>query len=570
MGCLECDLRLEDLVKKSLQLLALILVSTLSLNACEARRSSSDGATDKAADTKASGRADFVVDESGLHRLNPPTILEQRSGQEVSTTELSTDAANGHRPGTSWIFDHKSKDGFFLTASTSTPLGSGGDFLRRIELGGSKITEFDYDDTRDGKQGAYILVPDEMRSALPNKLVDAEGLFSGTICGMIPGPDKTIIALAGSPEGGVAFVINPYEKEQAFTPLQVISMPYATRPCRATYSNDNKKLYIIDVTQTGAKNGQEGIFVADIYNDKRASLASFFVFAPEHKINDHSINNFQDIDLYNGVLYLLSGNARFDAEWESVIYRVPLNKAGEPLLAKRDYTRTHNPITRVQGCGLSSTNLAALRIITSSQTPLLITSGTATVIAWDISGDELKKIDLNEKRPGIQGYSLEDNGSGGVKFAFDPNGEKIYLLPNCRSNKNKVKITPTYDMMAFNISTFITKNFAPSKPIDAGYRDVLLSLKSASYMPQFSMTFKDFAVSPKYIGVLGAAASNISGLSAGGDILIIDKAKGSPMAFQRPTDMRRAHEMRYGFKLAQGDSQFENAEQNSHAIIWIP
>ena len=84
------------------------------------------------------------------------------------------------------------------------------------------------------------------------------------------------------------------------------------------------------------------------------------------------------------------------------------------------------------------------------------------------------------------------------------------------------------------------------------------------------MTFRDFAVGTKHIAVLGSSASNISGLQAGGDIMIIDKTKKTPIAFNKSSDPRRAHEIRYGFKLAQGDPKFDQTEQNSHAVMWIP
>jgi len=553
-------------VNTTLKATVFILATLIILTGCEQTRRSSDSHHN--APPNDTPRPGFI-DDSGTRRLDPPTILEQQEGKTPSTKDRATGGAKSARPGNNWLYDTASKEGFFLVAASSAPLYKGGDMIRRIDLAG-KISEFDYDQTNDGKQGAFIYIPDEMRPAIPTHNVDAAGLFSGRICGFVPGPNKTIFALAGSVEGGVAFLLDPYEKAQAFTPLQAISLPRATRPCRAVYSDTLKKLYVVDVTQTEAKNGQEGIYVADIYGDNRTTTASFYVFGVKHKINSHSINNFQGLDLYNDTLYLLSGNARFDAEWEAVVYQVPLNTAGEPLFDSLSYTRTHNPIMRVQGCGMSSWNIGAIAAIDTADGPILLTTGTNTTIAWDMSSSELKKIDLNPNMPGIQGFNLEKNGRGGLKFNYAPKGDLIFQLPHCRSEKNKIKIAGTTDMLAFNIMSFTTKNFKPADVYDAGYRELLLSLKGAAYFPQFSMTFADFSVGTKHIAVLGASESNISGLSAGGDVIIIDRQKKTPIAFDRPKDMRRAHEIRYGFKLAQGDAQFEGAEQNSRAVIWIP
>ena len=544
-----------------------ILSTLIIFTGCEQKRRSSDSHDNATQNDTA--RPSFHIDESGATRLPPPAANIEFEGQTPLTKDRATGGAKSARPGNNWIYDTASKEGFFLVAASSNPMYKGGDMIRRIDLEG-KISEFDYDQTSDGKQGAFIYVSDDMRAAVPVHNVDASGLFSGRICGFVPGPNKTIFALAGSVEGGVAFLINPYEKAQAFTPLQAIRLPRATRPCRAVYSDTLKKLYVVDVTQTEAKNGQEGIYVADIYGDGRSMTASFYLFGVKHKINSHSINNFQGLDLYNDTLYLLSGNARFDAEWEAVVYQVPLNTAGEPLFDALTYTRTHNPIMRVQGCGMSSWNIGAIAAIDTADGPILLTTGTNNTVAWDMSSVELKKIDLDPNKPGIQGFNLEKNGRGGLKLAYAPKGDLIFQLPHCRSEKNKTKIAGTTEMLAFNLMSFATKHFKPADVYDAGFRELLLSLKGAAYFPQFAMTFADFAVGPKHIAVLGSSESNISGLSAGGDVIIIDRQKKTPIAFNRPADMRRAHEIRYGFKLAQGDSQFEDAEQNSRAVIWIP
>lgn len=555
---------------------AVTLSSVLAVSGCDgAKQLLSDMTERRSTDSDSSGDADkkdkvgFVVDDDGTTRLLPPDDLQQRKGVEISTTELATAGASGDRPGKSWIYENVKGNGSFLISSPSKPGTIGGDMIRRVELG-SSIKEHDYDEDQKGAQGAFIYVPNTMRDVVPAKYVDVDGLYKGTICAMVPGPNKTVIALGSGTEGGIAFVINPYEDATAFTSMQAIKFPYAGNPCRAIYSDDLKKLYVIDVTRTDSKGGQEGVFVADIYNDDRGSIASFYAFETKNRINSHSLNNFMGIELYQDALFLLSGNGRFDSEWDTVIYRVPLNKAGEPLFDNLKYTRTYNPIVRAYGCNISSWNIGSLAIVEHKNTPLLFTTGTTSTIAWDISDGNFVKYDLDAKRPGVQSYNLEDNGQGGLKLTYDPSGKTLFQLPHCRSNQNKVKIGNGDDMLAFNISSFSTDDLKLQDPIDVGYRSLLTSLKNASYRPIINMSLRDFAVGPKHIGVLGLSASNLSGLGAAGDIIIVDRQKKTNISFNKPTDMRRAHELKYGFKLAKGDPKFENVELNSHAMMWIP
>ena len=276
------------------------------------------------------------------------------------------------------------------------------------------------------------------------------------------------------------------------------------------------------------------------------------------------------IELYKDALYLLSGNGRFDSEWDTVIYRVPLNTAGEPLFENLKYTRTYNPIVRTYGCNISSWNIGAIAVVEHDDKPVLLTTGTTSLIAWDISDGDFKKLDLNSKKPGVQALNLEDNGQGGLKLSYDPAGKTIFQLPHCRSNQNKVKIGNGDDMLAFNISSLSIDGLKAQDPIDIGYRELLTSLKNAAYRPIINMTLRDFAVGPKHIGVLGLSASNQSGLGAGGDVIIVDRSKKTNIAFNKASDMRRAHELKYGFKLAKGDPKFDGVELNSHAMMWIP
>ena len=177
---------------------------------------------------------------------------------------------------------------------------------------------------------------------------------------------------------------------------------------------------------------------------------------------------------------------------------------------------------------------------------------------------------MNPKKPGTQSIDFSSYGQGGPRFAIDPIGDHVFQLPHCRSNSTKVKIANDVDLFAVSIMALDTKSLTTGAPIDIGYLSLLKSLKDARYRPQFNMTARDFAVGPHHIAVIGAAASNNSGLGAGSDISIIDRSKNTNIAFNKPKDMRLAHEINYGFKLAQGDAKFDKYEQNSHAIIWIP
>ncbi|MBQ1927237.1 MAG: hypothetical protein II767_05965 [Proteobacteria bacterium] len=546
------------------------LAAVLILGGCDLKRrsgsgdggSGSDGGHGKAAEN-------FVVDDSGTARLLPPDDLQQRQGKEVTDTTQGGSNAQGSLPGSSWIYDDKN-NGFFLVAAASKPGTNGGDMIRRVDLG-SNIKEFDFDKELAGAQGAYIYVPDEMRNAVPSKYIDADGLYSGIICGFVPGPNKTVIALSAGAEGGVGFVLNPYEEASAFTPLQAIKFPYGSNACRGVYSDALKKLYVIDVARVESQAGQTGVFVADIYNDNRGMIASYYAFDLKNRINSHSIPNFQDLEIYNDALFLLSGNGRFDAEWDTVVYYVPLNGAGEPIFANYKYTRTNNPIVRADGCAISSWNLASLAITNYKGKPVLLTTGTTSIMAWEINSDgELKKIDMNPNRPGIQGLSTVNNGQGGLKMAYSPDGKTIYSLPHCRSGENKIKLAldgrPEF---VFSATAINAETLEQKDPIDIDYRDFLKNLKGVSYLPQFSMTTRDFAVGKNHMVVLGSSASNLSGLNAGADISIIDLKKKTNITFNKP-DSRTAHEKNYGFKLAQGDPKFERVEQNSHAAIWVP
>lgn len=551
------------------QCLVALMGAAMTISGCDIakslveRRSSEDGgaiATDKNSN-KTNENPGFTIDDDGVARLPPPSDLQLRQGAPVSTTELSTAGAKSPRPGNNWIFDKKSKNGgAFLISAPSAPNIKEADIIRRIDL--DRLAEHDYDTDAKGIQGSYIYVPDEMRASVPSKYVNGEGILQANICAIIPGPENTVIAMVSGTSGGVAFVLNPYEDAQAFTPIQAIKLPYASTPCRAVYSNVTKKIYAVDVVATEKQNGQQGIYVADVYPDKPATTATYYAPAQSQRINSHSRLDFQAVELYNDVLYLLSGNGRFDAEYDVILYRVPLNKAGEPLFENMQATRTNNPIHRADHCPLSPYNLSALKALDVGAKPTLLTTGTDNTVAWDISSDIPKKIDMNPKKPGIQNIPTVENGQGGNRLAFSPDGRELLLLPRCRSN-NKVKVTSDYIILGMYMTSFATDSLKQNDPIDMAYQDLHKALKNAKYHAQTDVDSRDFAISPKYIGVTGS-------FDAGGDIMIIDRKKRSNLWFAKPANMKTAHTQRYGFLLGKDDPKFKNASQDAQAIIWIP
>ena len=502
----------------------------------------------------------LVVDDTGTWRLPPPNDLQQREGAQVSTTDRATVGAKSPRPGNNWIYDTKSKSGGFFLVSTPSAPNANTSLLRRIDL--KKIEEHDYDPDTKGKQGAFVFIPDAMKAAVPSKYINGEGLLSAPICAMVPGPDKTVIAMISGTSGGVALTLNPYEDAQAFTPLQATRIPFGSNPCRAVYSTDLKKLYIVDVVPTEKQNGQQGIFVADIYNDGRATTATYYAPKQTQRLNSHSRLDFQAIELYNDALYLLSGNGRFDAENDVVLYKVPLNKAGEPLFDDMIGERTHNPIHRADHCPMSPTNLSAVKALDIDGKPRLLTSGTDYTVMWDIASDMPTKIDANPQKPGTQNIDTVQNGQGGNKFEFAPDGKDLFLLPRCRSH-NKVQVTSDYVILGMNLTAFSTKDLSQKDPVDMAYQGLHKSLKNAKYHAQTDVDSRDFAVSPKYIGVTGS-------FNAGGDLMIIDRAKKTNLWFHKATDMKTAHAQRYGFIFGQDDPKFKNVQQNAQAIIWVP
>lgn len=546
-------------------------VGTMALSGCDLSRRSSDSGKNKeessvqAGDERANASAGLNA-AGDLEEMKP-----MKYGKTVEDLEASESGLGGVQAGKTWISKTKPRnEGSFLVASTGVKNTTGGDMIRRIDLG-KNIKEFDYDDEKAGTQGAYIYVPEEMVKAVPKKLIDADGLFTGTICAMIPGPDKTVIALAEGSEAGVGFVINPYEEAAAFTPLQAFKIPNGGSPCRAAYVPDNQKLYIVDVSSTEGARGREGIFTVDIALDGRASTATFYQYALKNSINPHSSAGFQGVQVYKDKIYLLSATARFDAEWDVVVYIVPMNAQGEPLFDQREFQQTNNPIMRADGCALSASNVAAMQIVEQKDRAVLLTTGTAATIAWEILEDgKLKKIDMNPKKPGIQGINLADYSQGGVQLEYSPDGKTIYQIPHCRSNSKKVKVDSTTESFKFDMVSYAASDLSIKEPVDVGYRQFLVSLKNVKYRPIFSFNIRDGAIGTRYAAMIGTSGSAQSGLGAGGDLIIVDLNKKTNVVFGKVSDKRTAHEESYGFKLAQGDPDFEHLGQRSTAITWIP
>ena len=55
---------------------------------------------------------------------------------------------------------------------------------------------------------------------------------------------------------------------------------------------------------------------------------------------------------------------------------------------------------RTAGSMLHHFNIADLKAFESNGKGVLLTSGTRSTVAWELGGDELKKIDMNPKKPG--------------------------------------------------------------------------------------------------------------------------------------------------------------------------
>ena len=519
--------------------------------------------------------------------LNPPSMVLQREGAIPNSTERAEGGGFGALPGHSWVFDDDSAGGSFLIAAASTPNTVGGDVLRRVDLAG-EAHEHDFNAHLEGVQGLHIMVPPNMRQAIDGEGnvvkwgglkstqdFGGDGIFTGTICGLIPGPDRRVIALATYG----AFVLDPYVEEQSVVPDTVIIFPYSNRACDGEYSKEWGKLFAIDVTKTQGSAGQKGVYVVDIPGDKGfTAIASLYLTTavPDYGFNTHSKNAFQDLILFDDVLYLISGNARFESEWDTGVHRVPLNKDGEPLFSQATLARAENPIERAQGCTINPDNTAGA-VVFGEEIPILLTGGTQAVVAWDISQDPPQRIDLDQTRPGIQGLDLVPYGQGAPAMRLSPDGSQAFIMPHCRSRSAKAEIGGSYaNVHELRVAAFDLKDGTPTLipgGLDAGFVDFMRKLAKTlkpSYLPKFKMSFRDLAVGPKYLGIIGAGSAGASGLGPGSDLVIIDVEKKGPIAFAKPTDPRKAHELDYGLDLGKDDPDYGGLEQSSQAIIWIP
>ncbi len=507
-----------------------------------------------------------------LPRLAMPSELEQREGKAVESEALATLGSSGAGPGNNWAFDSSSSGGFFLVAASSRVNTAGGDVLRRVDLRGAP-QEYDFNPHVEGAQGMHVLVPSAMRGQWHDADFSGDGLFVGRICGLVPGPAKRVFALAGRG----AFLLDPYTREEAVTPEAVIVFPFGTNICRGVYSESWQKLFAIDVGRTGASGGQRGVYVADLPAERGKNvLSSLYLVAKDYGFNSHSKNTFQSVNLFGDALYLIEGNARFNANWDTGVHKVPLNVLGEPLFSQAVLVRAENPIDRAQGCPLSADNLAGSLVVPGTP-PTLLTGGTRAVVAWDLSQTVPVRVDMDPRRPGVQGVDMDPFGQGAARIMYAPSGEAVYVMPHCRSGGVKVDLGGGYGPQhALRLAELTLAGGTPALAgdgLDAGFvtflQELIANVKP-SYLPTFRMTYRDMAVGVRHVGLIGSGVSGASGLGPGSDMVIIDFARRSPLAFAEPSDPRRAHELTYGFRFAAGDSDFGGKEQSSHAIMWIP
>ncbi|PIV98165.1 MAG: hypothetical protein COW42_16245 [Deltaproteobacteria bacterium CG17_big_fil_post_rev_8_21_14_2_50_63_7] len=513
------------------------------------------------------GASDPVGDIDSTSNNGGGTIssIGVREGSTVSSDKL----ADGG--GMTKHFKQGSGNGFFLLAGSSMPNSSGGDVLRRVDLDGTP-TEHDYNSQVEGNQGMHILVSASGRGDWKTKDFGSDGLFQSSVCGLIPGPGNKVIALAARG----AFVIDPTVDDQSVTPDAVIVFPGGFNVCTGVYSEKWNRLYATDVVRVEGQGGQKGIYVAEIPEGTgKAVNSDLFKVDANYGFNQHSKNLFSAVELYNDVLYLVESGARFDANYDTGVHRVPLNDAGEPLFAKATQFRGENPIERAQGCTLNPDNTAGALVVVAGTTPILFTGGTQGVVGWDLSSDTMTKLDLNKKRPGSQPLDLDPFGQGSPEIKVSPAGDKAFILPHCRSRSTRVDMGGYGKIFALRAAQIdVGETISVSgNGVDIGYTDTLKQLINdlePAYLPKFSMSLRDMAVGPKHIAVIGAGKSGASGLDAGTNVIIIDLDKGGPIAFGEHTNQKKAHGENYGLQLAAGDPDFSGMEQTIHAAIWVP
>ncbi len=554
-------------------ILALVLAVSTALAGCKSERKSSKAskATTPGAEAVETNATDNG-EEGGAGKTGIVSYVERREGATPTSVTLASGGGAGFQPGMSWAFD-PSSNGFFLVSAASRAHTTGGNVLRRIDLKGFP-EEHDFNAFLDGKQGMHIMVPKEMRGAWSEKDFGGDGLFTGTICGLLPGPKKRIIALAING----AFVINPYVDDQAVTPDAVITFPHSFNVCEGEYSSKWHTLYATDVSRIESQSGQKGIFVVKIPEETGETVeADLFMVPSEYGFNSHSSNRFMDLSLYDDVLYLIEGSARFSGNYDTGIHRVPLNDAGEPLFAKATLVRTENPLIRAQGCTLNPDNTASGTVVQTGEKPILLVGGTTGVSAWDISDDPPVKVDLDLRRPGIQPFDMLPYGQGAPEIHYTPDGKHVVVMPHCRSANGTEEVGGSYSKVhVFRLAVLDLTGHTPvakGNGIDISYIDFLRRIardKKPSYLPTFTMSLRDIAVGPKHVAIVGAGKAGSSGLGASADMLIVDLKEEGPIPFTEPSDWRKAHEYNYGLKLGKDDPEFKGIEQSVHATIWLP
>lgn len=475
-----------------------------------------------------------------------------------------------------------STPGSFLLAGSSVATGSGGDVLRRIEMRDGKPVEKDFNPALPGTQGLALMVPQNLRGDWDVHDFSGDGLFIGTICGMIPGPDKQIIAFARRG----AFVIDPYSEGEggALEPLATIVFPTGEDVCDGVYSPQWQKVYGFEVSSIFAES-KNGVFVGNVPPKGEVSTAGLFKVnvKPGYGITKTSRNTFQDGDLYDNVLYLSEGDGYLGASnRDVVVHRVPLNDQGEPLFEHATQVATGNPLTRASGCASSSPDYTAGVLATKvGGMPSLLVGGTAGVTAWDISNEAPQKLDM-DPRPGLQPLKLSDKfGQGAPEIHLSPDGKQVVVLPFCHAEGTVEVESSDPDAVKGNFNHFYRRlavlDIADGElnngvdAIDAGYhwfQQQLAATINSLRMPNFKMDFRDMAVGPKHVVVIGYGGRGNTGLGPGGDVIIAERDSGKTMVFAEPGD--RPQEQFYGFRLAKDDPDIAGGTQSVYAAIWVP
>lgn len=513
---------------------------------------------------------------------NYPTGLD---GAPLKGSPLphASKAGSSRHPKNNWTSLRASSGaGSFILAGSSVATGTGGDIVRRIDFVDGQPVEKDFNPRLPGTQGLHIMVPPNLRGDWEKGDFSGDGMFIGTMCGFVPGPDEQIIAFAGRG----AFLLDPYAEGEggAIEPLATIVFPTGTRVCDGVYSPQWQKVYGFEVESIFAAS-KNGIFVANVPPRGEVSTAGLFKVnvKRDYGITKTSRNTFQDGDLYDNVLYLTEGAGRTGGSDEDVVvHRVPLNDQGEPLFEHATQFATGNPLTRASGCASHNPDYTAGALVVEvGGTPTLLVGGTSGVTAWDISSETPKKIDL-DPRAGTQPLHLgETFGQGAPEIHLAPEGKSVYVMPFCHST-GKVRLESsdpaiahgTFDHFYRRLAVLDTEASSLDEgvgAVDIGYhwfQNKLAQEIAALRMPNFKMDFRDMAVGREHIVVIGYGSRGNTGLGPGGDVIIAERKNNKVMVFAEPGD--RPQEQLYGFRLAKDDPDVRGGTQSVYGVLWVP